>query len=146
MDKNKPFGFCSYGEEWLEGYKIIKEKAPNLFPFSSLKYYLLCRAIEIFLKTYLLGKKLELKEIKKKDYGHNINNLLGKAIALNIKEICEIEERDKIIIKMLSPYYLDKEFEYMTEGMQHLPNIEYVEKFTEKLYQSVDKFAEKLLY
>jgi len=111
MNNEKIFGFYNYGKEWLEGYNIIKKEIPGETPCISLKYYLLCRTIEIFLKAFLLAKGMEFEVLKNK-YGHNIGNLYGKASQLGIKGICKIEKRDENIINMLNPYYAKKEFEY----------------------------------
>jgi hypothetical protein len=145
MNNEKIFGFYSYGKEWLEGYEIIKKKIPGETPCISLKYYLLCRAIEVFLKAFLLANGMEYEELKKK-YGHDIGNLYGKANQLGLKEICKIEKRDEIIIDMLNPYYAKKEFEYFNnDNSQQLPMIIDVEIFTNKLNKSILEFLLKLL-
>jgi hypothetical protein len=145
MNNEKIFGFYNYGKEWLDGYKIIKRESPGETPHISLKYFLLSRAIEIFLKTFLLAKGIEFEELKKKKYGHNIGNLYSEASDLGLKGICKIEKQDEEIIGILNQYYSKKEFEYLNDSWHHLPVIRDVEKFTHKLDKSMLELGLKLL-
>ncbi|ABI59985.1 hypothetical protein Neut_1751 [Nitrosomonas eutropha C91] len=75
----KQIGFIVYAEDFLNACKSFKIDKP----FSPVKYYLVCRSVELSLKSYLLFKSVSIKKVKCK-FSHDLQKILKKSIELGI--------------------------------------------------------------
>ena len=107
-------------------------------PFSA--YYLVSHSVELFLKSYLRGKKKSLKELKK--IGHDLVEAIIQCEALGIKELIEIKEDTKAEIELLNQTYASKDFEYFKQGYYKLPYYERICFFSEELRDATKDFAD----
>lgn len=62
-------------KEFYLTYIVIKEDQPPKHDFLSMKHYLLCHALELTLKGWLVDTGNYNEEILKRRFGHNLENL-----------------------------------------------------------------------
>ncbi len=99
------------------------------FAFSP-KYYLICQAIELILKSYILvagGTKKELMHI---DVRHNLLRLFNRATELGL---VPNDQRIGPLIQMLGPYHSEYRFRYRKAGFMTVTETRVMCKIAEKL-------------
>lgn len=129
-------GFLTYAKSFAEAAGDTR-RGPDYQPtFSLAGYFLMGRAIELGLKSYLL--RSGLREVDLKRIGHNLTEALREALAQRI-EPAFVSEDLKDCIAMLDKYYSKKEFEYFSRpmGMQ-LPNANDLGKAVDVLLRGLD--------
>ena len=78
-----PLGFHRYASEFLRAAQDFRMNDG----FSPVPYYLVCRSIELALKAFLLAKGIPEGELKGKSLGHNLEEVLKKAMSLGFNKI-----------------------------------------------------------
>jgi len=114
-------GLWKYAEDLLD---IADNAGAATSPFSPGRYYTVCRSIELSLKCFLSLRGLSLRELF--ELGHNIHNLLEKALAVDLGSLVALSAKQLDAIKLADRYYGEKVFEYpalieMVEAYRHLP-------------------------
>ncbi len=140
-----PLGFHRYASEFLKaakGFQITDA-------FSPVPYFLFSISIELALKAFLLAKKVPIKELKL--LGHDLENVLKKAVSLGLKDIvvisCSYEEE----LKKANCYYPTKEgkgFEYFqvckaVRGYPELPNLDVLSEIASTLVSKLKQICIK---
>ena len=107
--------------------------------FSVVVYYLYCHSIELVLKSLLAFNGFKEKHLKK--IGHDLNRAFNKAIKLNPDIFKDIQYYEKIkeAITMISPYYKEKEFEYIKTGLKRFPTLQDLRSVVEELLVAIGK-------
>lgn len=129
-------GMIRYAHEYLQAYRIIKEKYPKTIDLYQVKFYLLCHAIELAFKAYLRHKRYTVIQLR--GYGHDLEKLL-----------LEMYQKHKILLSkswaedlsQINAYYKTKQFEYFQTGYKQLVDIQNLENLTSKL---IDMFGFKI--
>lgn len=119
-----PTGFVVYARDFLNAYKFYKIDKP----FSPAKYYLVCRSVELSLKSYLSLKKVDIDKLKR-NYGHDLSKIYKKAVELGITEVVDINHEEAVEIEKANKWYCRKGFEYfgiqnIVESKDTLPDLE----------------------
>ena len=114
--KMTPFGFYFYSKCFFNTEDRIKE---DINKFGPVNYFLLCKSIELSLKSYLLYNGKNIKELKK--IGHNLVELADESGKIS-KSIITINISDKKILEMANNFYDikgddSKSFEYFNVGL-----------------------------
>lgn len=130
-----PTGFVVYARDFLDCYRSY---CPGQ-PFSPAKYYLICRSIELSLKSYLALKKVRVKKIKNK-YHHNLSKIIEETTTLGLREIVDISENEELEIEKANRWYNRKGFEYfdlqnIVESRDTLPDLSILEPLAERLIE-----------
>ncbi len=134
-----PIGFLEYAKEFYAAFSSFKPKNKT----SPASYYLICRSIELSLKSYLLAKGVDIKKVKY-SLGHDLHKILKKAKELQIFSIVEISDVEIEQIEKANVWYTRKGFEYfelrnLRESTSTLPDLEIltglVENFLQQLKQ-----------
>ena len=120
-------------EKWANHY-FQCEKDYSEHDFSPVRYFLLCRAVELSLKAIHL-KTMRQPEVKSK-YGHNII----KAYEELLSEFQTLTQDEKKLLKAASEIYDGKQFEYFEPedsltGYQRFPNLELLRALACKIAQ-----------
>lgn len=102
-----PTGFIVYAGDFLNAYRSFETGNP----FSPAKYYLLCRSVELSLKSYLLLKSVPIKKVKYK-LSHDLHKILKKSKELEIDSVVGITDEEKSAIEKANDWYNRKGFEY----------------------------------
>ncbi|WP_269538767.1 hypothetical protein [Cerasicoccus fimbriatus] len=142
-ERVKPFGLWRYGKEFLDAGEEIKDPRKPENPLDHYAptpaFYLVSHSIELFLKSYLRGKKKNLKELR--NVGHNLVEALTLCEELGLNELIEVNEETKAEIELLNQTYASKDFEYFKQGYYELPYYERVCFFAENLRDATKDFV-----
>jgi HEPN domain-containing protein len=116
-----PLGFHRYASEFLraaQGFKISDG-------FSPVPYYLICRSIELALKSFLLAKGVPKRTLKERKLSHNLEKVLKKAVSLGLDKVISIPPQHKEELRKANTYYDSKGFEYfeVTSAAIGYPNL-----------------------
>ena len=85
-------------------------------------YFLLCHALELLFKAYILAGGGEAKELKNIDVRHNLSALHLRAKQLQLPS----DEKTEAVVEMLTPYHKNHSFRYRDPGYKTFPAIEVV--------------------
>jgi hypothetical protein len=130
-----PTGFIIYAQDFLNSFKAYSPEKP----FSPAKYYLVCRSIELSLKSFLSIKNIPVNTIKDK-LGHNLTKILNRTQELDIKKVVVISTEEVVEIKKANNWYNRKGFEYfdiknIVESKETLPNLNSLQLLAERLIE-----------
>ena len=133
-----PTGFIIYAQDFLDAYKAYTPEKP----FSPANYYLVCRSIELSLKSYLLLKNMPINKVKRK-FGHDLHKILRKAKELGIDTVVNISTEEKNEIEKADGWYNRKGFEYfdvrnIAKNKNTLPNLEVLLDLADRLITTLN--------
>lgn len=128
-----PTGFVVYARDFLNAYKSFETDKP----FSPAKYYLVCRSVELSLKSYLLFKNVPIRKVKY-NLSHDLHKILRKSKELGIDAVVRITDEEKAEIEKANSWYNRKGFEYfdiqnIVEGNESLPNLNIMFNLADRL-------------
>ncbi|WP_315716650.1 MULTISPECIES: hypothetical protein [unclassified Bradyrhizobium] len=94
---NEHLRFLELAEEFYQAFRDLPEKAPSGLPISWPRYFMLCHAVELALKAFLLAQGVPLKDLENnRIFGHRIDALLKEAhehgLAIGPLERSELEQ------------------------------------------------------
>lgn len=136
---------------WLVGTHF--EEAAVLFKqahegFSLVPYFLLCQAIELGLKAFLLLKKSNRRQLRTTDGGHNLTKLLATAEQRGLANIVSFTPDEKAVIDTVSKHYAakgdrGKQLQYMDFGMalkgfKELPDLDPLYSIAKRLLHNAE--------
>jgi len=134
-----PRGFLAYATDFSNAYESYKSDNS----FSPASYYLVCRSLELSMKSFLLAKGMTRQEIKdRRKYGHDLKKLLRKAEELGINKVSPISDAQEEQIVKANNWYARKGFEYfelqnIVDGRETLPNLEVLTKIARCLVKNL---------
>ena len=128
--KLRPLALARYAKEHLEAYTALKEAKKGHLELCNIKYFLLCRSLELSLKSELLRRGVATAGELKTKFRHDLVTLRDTAI--NIPTVT-FNSEENAIIDALNPYYKDKEFEYPVVGFKTFPVLDDVEQLCSRL-------------
>ena len=128
-----PTGFVVYAGDFLNAYKSFETDKP----FSPAKYYLVCRSVELSLKSYLLLKNVPIRKVKY-NLSHDLHKILKKSKELGINAVVDIADNEKEEIEKANSWYNRKGFEYfdiqnIVEGIDTLPDLNVMSNLADRL-------------
>lgn len=137
-----PMGFHIYASEFFSAAGEPKSEVP----FSPVPYYLICRSIELSLKSYLIAKGIPHKELKQRELGHDLVKVLQKAKSLGIESIVQISPQQEIELAKANEYYASKGFEYFqvmkaVTGYRDLPDLSELHELAGMLLKDLKKLC-----
>jgi hypothetical protein len=94
-----PIGLHTYAKDFLRVAKIIP---PDRVPFTPARFYLVCHAIELSLKSFLSARKATLQSLSAPSLGHNLSVLLEEAIAGGLQSVVSLRSSELKIIEQAS--------------------------------------------
>ena len=138
-----PVGFALYAEEFYIAGSSIPEhsKGRGNTAFTPVPYYLMCRALELILKAYLLAEHRQIDELKNQ-YGHNLNKLWSEANKCGLSDILGTYSLNfEADLTNANSYYQGKAFEYFdfsrwAHGYEDLPPLD---RFKEEIQNIIEK-------
>lgn len=119
-----------YATEHFKAFKILKDNTKSDTDLMYIKYYLLCRCLELCFKEHIVFNGICPFEDLANKYGHNLLVLMNDAESINY---IDINSQEETIVKVLNNYYNSKEFEYPKTGLKTFPVIEDVEELCNRL-------------
>ena len=136
--KISPIGFLEFGKDFYNAFCAYKPDRK----YSPSSYYLICRAIELSFKAYLLAKGINRKNLKSKSLGHNLVSILRKSKELGIDSVISLTGDEIANLKKANSWYADKGFEYfqlrnLIRDDNKLPDVEVLKDLVEKLFEKL---------
>ena len=108
MSDRKPWiSLQRYAKENYEAYQILKENTKDDFHLLNIKYYLLCRSLELSFKSLLVFNNITSFDDLKHKYGHDLVKLVGDCEPIGT---FTLNKTELTIVKVLNSYYIDKQF------------------------------------
>jgi hypothetical protein len=95
--------------------------------------FLYWHSIELFLKAYLLVDGMELRKLRRHDYGHNISALSAEAV----KRGLILSRKDEELLSFMPSTEDMIDLRYLKVGVRAVPDFEDVEETCENLYRMV---------
>ncbi len=138
------FEFITVGHDALVSYRKRNpsnhESAEEIPPFAI--YYNFLHGIELGLKAYLLHVKArELKELRSKEFGHNLAILLAEVLAHGLSpDVLILEDSNITAIVFSSWYYENKRLEYSKIGGGQIMEVNIVAKAADTLIVGLGVF------
>jgi hypothetical protein len=96
---------------------LERSRSKRKIPFTP-KYHLVCHAIELILKSYILARGGTKKELMHVNMRHNLLSLFERAIEL---DLAPKDRRVGQLIQMLEPYHSEHRFRYRKSGFMTIP-------------------------
>jgi hypothetical protein len=136
-----PLGFHTYATDFLMAARELK--AP--VHFSPVPYYLLCRSIELSLKSYLLGTGVTKKTLKKK-LGHDLEKILKRAKKERLSDLVQLTVVQEKCLEKANKYYASKGFEYFEainalRGYRDRPALAELDSLAAELVSKLKKYC-----
>ena len=105
-------------------------------------YFLIGRAIELALKSFLLSSGYSLDDLKK--IGHNLDKLAARVGESSNESVQGLVRAMLPEIGLLNVYYQAKEFEYRITGYKSYPPTKSLLPFVEALLKAVKPLAHQV--
>lgn len=96
-----------FAEDFLSAYRSFSSPESR---YSPVPHFLVCRSIELSLKSFLRARGVLRNE--RKTIGHNLESALDKALDLGLKDYMEVTVEDREALAAANRLYRKKEFEY----------------------------------
>ena len=110
-------GYLTDAKAYLKAGNALSQSDIEMY---SPVYFLLCHAIELSLKAFILASGGSERELKQQDTRHHLNVLRDRACALGYQSA---NEKTDEVIEMLAPYHSNHSFRYKDPGYASLPII-----------------------
>lgn len=125
---------------WQQSYQFLaaaeREFSANGSAVSIPSYFLVGRALELGLKSFLLlhgQTEADLRAV-----GHDLLDGLTAAQNFCLEASVDLEPEDLTAIRMLHPYYVSKDLEYVTNGYKQYPEKQFLLGFTHRLLEGIE--------
>lgn len=137
MINNNYIKFFTYSGNYYETFKKIHDINKSELYLYPVKYFLLCRSIELVFKSILLFNNITKSNFRTNKTGHNLIELYNL-----IKPVSKFKltNNELIILKTLNSYYSKKEFEYAISSYKELPYLSDIVPIYERLYFILNSF------
>lgn len=141
-DRTTPLGMWRYGNDFRKAALAVLSSYNDraFMPY----YFLLGQSIELSLKAFLLGCGVSLKELRRKNYGHDLKALLHEAHRRRLGLEVKLENTHCAVIHLLGIEYLDKRFQYIRTGSMHLPDARLAQEAADKLSNGLEDYCRKV--
>ena len=122
--------------EFLKAAELVLNRSSGV---SLPAYFLLGRSIELSLKGFLLSVGVTAHSLSKREYGHNLVNLLAKATRNGLQNQVPIEPIEASVVDLLSQEYCGTRLGYrITGATYYLPRIDITEEVARKLVAGLE--------
>jgi HEPN domain-containing protein len=122
------FDFLTRAEEFYQAYRDLPKRTPSAWP----SYFMLCHAVEMALKSFLISHGRSLYDLRSK-FGHDLDKLLADAA----QEGLSLSTRATEDIKLMSRVH--------TSYLQRYPNYEGAMGKGVVVVEEVDASVEELM-
>lgn len=133
-----PIGLHRYACQFLRAGLAYK---PDDAGFSPVPYYLICRSIELSLKSFLLARGVRRSELKLK-LRHDLMKLLEKAESLCLKRHVRVSREERKVLQDANSFYVTKKFEYFEDlsvfYITNLPSLDVLSKLAKRLAEKLE--------
>jgi hypothetical protein len=100
-------------------------------------YFLVCRAIELGLRSYLILHGATLAGLKR--IGHDLAKAADVAKAAGLDHACSLPVGGDAAVRAINPYYSTKDLEYVTTGFKSYPASDVLIQYAEALLEGLER-------
>ena len=122
-----------YAEEFARAAVKLRESPRH--ETSMVVYYLLAHSIELGLKSFLRTRGIAVQVLRQK-YRHDLWKSYRKAEAEGLGLKARLVNDQEAALRVMNSYYRDKDLEYFSRGMRHLPYPETVVQVAIKVLEA----------
>jgi hypothetical protein len=141
--RTTPIGLSRHAEEFFDtamaADDVVGMRPGYEFHAPVPVMYLVGHAIELSLKAFLAAKRVSLKELASKKYGHDLWKLFQRANELGLNVIVKLEDDQIKGLKVLNDLYCTKQLNYIVTGEKTFPTFGAIQSFTERLIEAVGR-------
>jgi len=134
-------GFARYAYEYIEAARLVDKEIGTLTGYEFVSptpaYFLAMHGIELTLKAFLLYRGLSDKELRSKQYGHDLKACYRKSKELGLLTIFKISYKDVSAMAMLIRLNRCQGLRYIQTGRKRFPSWAIVEPLAVSLHQAV---------
>jgi hypothetical protein len=128
-----PVNFRNHAREFLEaGEREAQIRSPEV---SIPAYFLLGRALELALKSFLLLHGWMEADLRK--VGHDLEAALREALGAGVADMVEISEEESEAIAALNIYYASKDLEYVKTGAKSYPDHQVLTRVCRRIVEGI---------
>jgi hypothetical protein len=132
-----PFGFLEWASQFLQAANSIGATEQ----ISPVRYFLVCRSVELALKAFLLAGGFKKRDLRGK-LGHRLTHALLEAERMGLGKIVPLSADEKAVLSAANDRYSSKRFEYFeifdaATGYRDLPSIDLLSVVAERLVSGV---------
>lgn len=130
-----PRGLHTHGKEFFAAAEAVYlSPKPEPFPLA----FLWGRSIELLMKSYLLSAGLTVKQLRSRNFGHNLVALHKAASAQGIDSLIGTDTIIPGLMQLLNIEYGTKRLEYRESGtIYHIPDAEIARRVIKRLIRGV---------
>ena len=139
--RTTPIGLSRYARDFLDA-ALSADKDIGMRPGYEIHapvpvMYLVGHAIELSLKSFLAFKRVSLKELSSRKYGHDLEACFKKARECGLLSIATFEGSDIEGMKVLNKLYSTKQLNYIITGAKTFPVFGPIRSFAETLLGAI---------
>ncbi len=140
--RTTPIGLASFAVEFMQTALAADQKMGRRRGYELIApvpvMFLVGQAIELTLKSHLLHKGINLKELRT-EYGHGLPKLLTKAIELGLPSEVTLSGEEHSVIELLDDLYSTKQLQYIVTGEKRYPSSDVLQNVALKLIHAIGK-------
>jgi hypothetical protein len=132
-------GMMRFSSEFLHALMHWK---PRDRGFSPVPHYLVCRSLELCLKSFLLARGVDRNRLAHKIV-HNLVSALNLAEEMGLARLIQISSEECVALEAANALYQDKQFEYfesvgMVFGKMELPSLDLLTPLAARLIERLE--------
>jgi hypothetical protein len=126
-------GYIVDARSYLDAARLIESVEEHQPALSSPIYFLLCHAIELVLKAYILASGGTEAKLRQQKIRHNLDGLRNLAVSLGYSPSKKIDA----VIDLLAPHHANHSFRYRNPGYKSYPLIDEAIKSLETMLAQI---------
>jgi hypothetical protein len=108
--------FARLGQDFAKAAKILYQHHQNQKSYVFWPtYFLVCQALELYLKAFLRANDVPAKYLKDK-IGHDLQRACHEAKQKGLDKIVNLTKDEEQMIEILNPHYQNRDFQYKNDG------------------------------
>jgi len=125
------YNFVKVGRDFADAARTLNKHYDNQ-PFWP-TYFVACQGLELYLKAFLRVQGMSVQDLKDK-VGHDLQRALVKAKELDFCRVVSLTRDEEDMIRILSPAYLKRDFQYKGSGEWTLCGVDALISFLDRIH------------
>jgi hypothetical protein len=134
-------GYARYAYEYIQAAQKVDETIGRLpehdFVSPIPAYNLAMHGIELTLKAFLRYHGIDPRELRNRQYEHDLHACFRRAKELGLLDIFKMTDDDEKAMRLLVDLNVDQGLRYIRKGWKEFPSWAIVEPLAVRLHQSV---------
>ncbi|UKV72875.1 hypothetical protein FOC29_03455 [Burkholderia vietnamiensis] len=134
-------GLARYAYEYIEAAMLVDDRQTEKHLGAQISpvpaYFLAHHGIELTLKSYLRFRGVTVRDLRKKQFGHDLHACYRKSKELGLLGLFKETDRDLNAMELLVNLNFEHGLRYIQTGMKQFPLWSIVEPLAVRLHQAV---------